>query len=81
VARGQVTGHAPNKRNQADVRFWHNADIPARSIEKFGLSPSSARDVVWEMEYDLQQIWAGTISNQYKAITNHFFCLFGITTA
>ena len=36
-------------------------------LVKFGLSPSSARDVVWEMEYDLQQIWAGTISNQYKA--------------
>ena len=35
-------------------------------LVKFGLSPSSARDVVWEMEYDLQQIWAGTISNQYK---------------
>ena len=36
-------------------------------LVKFGLSASSARDVVWEMEYDLQQIWAGTISNQYKA--------------
>ena len=36
-------------------------------LVKFGLSPSSARDVVWEMEYDLQQIWAGTVSNQYKA--------------
>jgi hypothetical protein len=36
-------------------------------LVKFGLSPSSARDVVWEMEHDLQQIWAGTISNQYKA--------------
>ena len=36
-------------------------------LVKFGLPPSSARDVVWEMEYDLQQIWAGTISNQYKA--------------
>ena len=36
-------------------------------LVKFGLSASSARDVVWEMEYDLQQVWAGTISNQYKA--------------
>jgi hypothetical protein len=36
-------------------------------LVKFGLSPPSARDVVWEMENDLQQIWAGTISNQYKA--------------
>jgi len=36
-------------------------------LVKLGLSPCSARDVVWEMEYDLQQIWAGTISNQYKA--------------
>src|SRR5215471_8906539 len=24
---------------------------------KLGLAPSRARDVVWEMEYDLQQIW------------------------
>jgi hypothetical protein len=36
-------------------------------LVKLGLSPCSARDVVWEMEYDLQQVWAGTISNQYKA--------------
>ena len=36
-------------------------------LVKFGLSPRCARDVVWEMEYDLQQIWAGTISNRYKA--------------
>ena len=34
---------------------------------KCGLSPPCARDVVWEMEYELQQIWAGTIANQYKA--------------
>src|SRR5262249_19769910 len=34
---------------------------------KLGLAPSRARDVVWEMEHDLQQIWAGTISNQYTA--------------
>ena len=27
-------------------------------LVKFGLSPLSARDVVWEMEYELQQIWA-----------------------
>ena len=36
-------------------------------LVKFGLPPSSARDVVWEMEYDLQQIWTETIANQYKA--------------
>ena len=36
-------------------------------LVKCGLSPPCARDVVWEMEYDLQQIWAGTVSNQYKA--------------
>jgi hypothetical protein len=36
-------------------------------LVKFGLPPSSARDVVWEMEYDLQQIWTEAISNQYKA--------------
>jgi hypothetical protein len=36
-------------------------------LVKLGLSPCSARDVVWEMEYDLQQVWAGTISNQYRA--------------
>ena len=36
-------------------------------LVKFGLSASSARDIVWEMEYDLQQVWAGTISNQYRA--------------
>jgi hypothetical protein len=34
---------------------------------KLGLAPSGARDVVWEMEYDLQQIWGETISKQYKA--------------
>jgi hypothetical protein len=34
---------------------------------KLGLAPSRARGIVWEMEYDLQEIWAGTISNQYKA--------------
>ena len=34
---------------------------------KLGLAPSRARDVVWEMEYDLQQIWGATVSNQYKA--------------
>ena len=36
-------------------------------LVKFGLPPSSARDVVWEMEYDLQQIWTETVSNQDKA--------------
>jgi hypothetical protein len=34
---------------------------------KLGLAPSCARDVVWEMEYDLQQIWGETISKRYKA--------------
>ena len=34
---------------------------------KLGLAPSRARSIVWEMEYDLQEIWAGAISNQYKA--------------
>jgi hypothetical protein len=34
---------------------------------KLGLAPSRARDVVWEMEYDLQQIWEATVSNHYKA--------------
>ena len=34
---------------------------------KLGLAPSHARGIVWEMEYDLQEIWAGAISNQYKA--------------
>ena len=34
---------------------------------KLGLAPPRARDVVWEMEYDLQQIWGATVSNHYKA--------------
>ena len=34
---------------------------------KLGLAPSRARSIVWEMEYDLQEIWAGAISNQNKA--------------
>ena len=34
---------------------------------KLGLAPSRARGIVWEMEYDLQEIWAGAISDQYKA--------------
>ena len=36
-------------------------------IVKLGLAPACARDVVWEMEYDLQQIWGETISKQYQA--------------
>ena len=36
-------------------------------LVKLGLAPSCARDVVWEMEYDLQQIWGEAISKQYKA--------------
>jgi hypothetical protein len=36
-------------------------------IVKLGLAPSRARDLVWEMEYDLQQIWGATVSNHYKA--------------
>ena len=34
---------------------------------KLGLAPSRARGVVWEMEYDLQQIWGATVSNHYEA--------------
>jgi hypothetical protein len=36
-------------------------------LVKLGLAPSCARTVVWEMEYDLQQIWGEAISKQYKA--------------
>jgi hypothetical protein len=36
-------------------------------IVKLGLAPSRARDLIWEMEYDLQQIWGATVSNHYKA--------------
>ena len=36
-------------------------------LVKLGLPPSCARDVVWEMEDDLQQIWGEAISNRYKA--------------
>jgi len=36
-------------------------------LVKLGLAPSCARAVVWEMEYDLQQIWGEAISKQYKA--------------
>ena len=35
-------------------------------LVKFGLSPSCARDIVREMEYDLQQIWRG-IPRHFKA--------------
>jgi hypothetical protein len=35
-------------------------------LVKFGLSPSCARDIVREMEYDLQQIWEG-IARHFKA--------------
>jgi hypothetical protein len=35
-------------------------------LVKFGLSPSCARDVVREMEYDLQQIWGG-VPRHFKA--------------
>ncbi len=35
-------------------------------LVKFGLSPSSARDIVREMEYELQQIW-GEIPRHFKA--------------
>ena len=36
-------------------------------LVKLGLPPSSARDIIWEMEDDLQQIWEEAISNRYKA--------------
>ena len=36
-------------------------------LVKLGFPPSSARNVVWDMEDDLQQIWGGAISNRYKA--------------
>ena len=36
-------------------------------LVKLGLSPSCAREVIWEMEDDLQQIWGEDISNRYKA--------------
>jgi hypothetical protein len=36
-------------------------------LVKLGLTPSGARDVILEMENDLQQIWGETISNRYKA--------------
>jgi hypothetical protein len=35
-------------------------------LVKFGLSPSCAKDVIREMEYDLQQIWE-TIPSRFKA--------------
>jgi hypothetical protein len=36
-------------------------------LVKVGLTPSSARDVIWEMEDDLQRIWGETVSSRYKA--------------
>jgi hypothetical protein len=36
-------------------------------LVKLGLPPSSAKNVVWDMEDDLQQIWGEAISNRYKA--------------
>jgi hypothetical protein len=36
-------------------------------LVKLGFPPSSARNVVWDMEDDLQQIGGGAISNRYKA--------------
>jgi len=35
-------------------------------LVKFGLSPSCAREIVREMEYDLQQVWTNTPSH-FKA--------------
>jgi hypothetical protein len=35
-------------------------------LVKFGLSPSSAKDVIRDMEYDLQQVWARSPSS-FKA--------------
>ena len=41
--------------------------VLTHELVKLGLAPACARDVVWEMEYDLQQIWGEAISKQYKA--------------
>ena len=38
-------------------------------LVKFGLSPSSAKDVIRDMEYDLQQIWARSPSS-FKALSD-----------
>jgi hypothetical protein len=35
-------------------------------LVKFGLSPSCAKDVIREMEYDLQQVW-GRMPSHFKA--------------
>ena len=53
-----VVGFQNNELQRAALTF---------EMVKIGLAPSHARGIVWEMEYDLQEIWAGTISNQYKA--------------
>jgi hypothetical protein len=36
-------------------------------LVKLGLAPSCAKAVIWEMEYELQQIWGEAISKRYKA--------------
>ena len=36
-------------------------------LVKLGLTPSSARDVIREVEDDLQQIWREAVANNYKA--------------
>jgi hypothetical protein len=36
-------------------------------LVKLGLTPSSARDVIREVEDDLQQIWAEAVASNYKA--------------
>ena len=36
-------------------------------LVKLGFPPSTAKDVIWEMEDELQQIWGEAISNRYKA--------------
>ena len=61
-------------RNRSDgFRWWSvfKCELQRAALTfqlvKLGLPSSSARNVVWDMEDDLQQIWGGAISNRYKA--------------
>jgi hypothetical protein len=54
------------------VRFYgagtHGVECcTPRASFKFAIALALCRGIVWEMENDLQEIWAGAISNQYKA--------------
>src|SRR5262252_6093395 len=55
-----------NTMDTSGMWFLQRAALTFEMV-KLGLAPSRARDVVWEMEYDLQQIWGATVSNHYKA--------------